>query len=482
MGGSSQSIRQPAVAGTFYPGDAESLAALVDRLLEQARSRMEPGRELKALASPHAGYPYSGPVAAEAYACLKGAPFSTVVLVGPDHYIGFEGVAVYPSGAFRTPLGDVEVDEDLARVLLDTSPVLKAAPEAHRLEHSLEVQIPFLQRVLPGVRIVPIMMGFRSRTNVEALANALSRALDNPKVLLVASTDLSHYHPREEAQRLDGRVQELVREFAPTALWEALREGKAEACGGDPLVAVMLGAALAGAESSRILRYADSGDATGDTRSVVGYLTAAFYRGSPPRNTVFENRAVALQPEEADTLLHLAFESAGRELHAPPPLLALRRITPALLQPGRAFVTLRRGKELRGCIGTVEGDRPLWDAVSWAARMAALQDPRFEPVRPEELEEMTVEVSVLTEPRPVDRPEEVEPGRHGVIVSRGYHRGLLLPQLAPELGWDRDELLAQTCLKAGLPADAWRKGARIEVFEAQVFEAEPGELARNGGP
>jgi AmmeMemoRadiSam system protein B/AmmeMemoRadiSam system protein A len=479
--GPSRPVREPAVAGTFYPGDPEALTEAIDLLLGRAAPKVEPDREIKALACPHAGYQYSGPVAAEAFACLKGRAVETVVLVGPDHYIGFEGIAIYPEGAFRTPLGDVDIDVDLVQLFLQGGVGVRAAPEAHRREHSLEVQLPFLQRVLPKARIVPVLMGFRSRTNVETLANLLSRALDNPKVVLLASTDLSHYHPREVARKLDGRVQELVRAFAPTSLWEDLREGRVEACGGDPLVSVMLGAGIAGAEGSMVLRYADSADANGEVRSVVGYLSAAFYRGMPPRKVEFEAHEVAVTPAEADALLSLAFEAARTPMEAPYPSLSVPRFTPGLRHPGRAFVTLRRGHELRGCIGTLEQGRPLWESVARAARAAAHEDPRFEPVRPEEMAEITVEVSVLSEPREVEGPNDVVAGRHGVIITSGHRRGLLLPQLAEEYGWDRDTLLAQACVKAGLPADAWRGNVRIEVFEAQVFQAGPGKPALNGG-
>ncbi len=481
MTGSSRPVRDPAVAGAFYPGDPEALSRLVDDLLAGARTQLEPDRELKALACPHAGYPFSGTVAAEAFACLKGRDVHTVVLVGPDHYVGFEGIAIYPAGVFRTPLGDVDVDEELAALFLEAGSGMRAAPEAHRREHCLEVQLPFLQRVLPGVRIVPVLMGFRSRTNVELMANVLSRALDNPKVVLIASTDLSHYHPREVARKLDGRVTELVRAFAPTSLWEDLREGRVEACGGDSLVAVMLGAGIAGAEGSRVLRYGDSGDAAGATGSVVGYLSAAFYRGMPPQKVEFSAHAAAVTPSEADTLLRLAYEAARSAEDAPLPVLELRRITDNLRRPGRAFVTLRRGPELRGCIGSLEARHPRWRAVALAARSAAHADPRFEPVAPEEMDDMSVEVSLLEDPRRAASPEEVVPGRHGVIVSLGGRRGLLLPQVAEEYGWTRETLLEQACIKAGLPTDAWRKGARIEVFGAQVFHAGPGKPAMNGG-
>jgi hypothetical protein len=296
-------VREPCAAGTFYPKDPEELATVVDRLLSQAECRLEPDRDLRALVSPHARLPYSGSVAAEAYVCLRNRPISTVVFVGPDHYVGFEGVAVYPAGAFRTPLGDVWVDEELAELFLEGGPEIRAAPEAHRKEHAIEVQLPFLQRVLPGARIVPILMGFRSRSNVEILANMLSRALDNPRVLLIASTDLSHYHPRTVAQELDRRIADLVRAFAPTSLWEELRNGRVEACGGDSIVSVMLGAGISGAEVSRVLRYADSGDASGNRQSVVGYLSAAICRGRPPVETRFAAEAERWLPRDVDSLI-----------------------------------------------------------------------------------------------------------------------------------------------------------------------------------
>lgn len=473
-------IREPSVAGSFYPKEPDELSALVDGLLSQAECKLEPDRELKALVCPHAALQYSGRVAAEAFACLKERQVSTVVLVGPDHYIGFEGVAVYPAGAFRTPLGDVWVDEELASLFLEAGAGVRAAPEAHRREHALEVQLPFLQRVLPKARIVPVLMGFRSRSNVEVLANVLSRALDNPQAVLVASTDLSHYHPRETASRLDSRIAELVRAFAPTSLWEELRSGKVEACGGDPLVSVMLGAGIAGAEASRVLRYGDSGDGSGNHQSVVGYLSAALYRGMPPQDAKFHAYARELEPEEVETLLQMATASAGTPPGSPFPLLELRHPTDLLRAPGRAFVTLRNGPELRGCVGYLDASRPLWETVARAARSAAYEDGRFPPVEPEEMPEITVEISILTEPRPVQSPDEVIPGRHGVIVTDGRRRGLLLPQAAVEYGWTREEFLDAACRKAGLPADAWRKGAGIEVFEAQIFQGEPGPSPLNG--
>jgi AmmeMemoRadiSam system protein A len=335
-----------------------------------------------------------------------------------------------------------------------------------------------------------VLMGFRSRTNVEIMANVLSRALDNPQVVLVASTDLSHYHPRPVAQKLDGRVTDLVRAFAPTSLWQELRAGNVEACGGDPMVAVMLGAAIAGAEQSRILRYGDSGESSGNGTSVVGYLSAAFVKGMPSTAVEFSASAAkvmpkveelvdTLSPAEMDVLLHLAAESARTSMRAPLPVLELRQLSPRLRSPGRAFVTLKRGQELRGCVGFMETAHPLWEAVARAARSAAHEDRRFPHVEPDEIPELVIQVSVLTPPERIGGPDDIAIGTHGVIITQGSRRGLLLPQAAAEQGWDPATFLVQVCRKAGLPDDAWKE-SRLERFQAQVFHALPGQLALHG--
>lgn len=292
----SRPVREPVAAGTYYPSDPGELRSAVDRLLAEADCALEPDRQLKGVATPHAALSMSGSVAAPAFCCMKNRAIETVVLVGPDHYIGFEGIAVYPEGAFRSPLGEVEVDAELAGLLVEAGDGVVAAPEAHVREHALEVQLPFLQRVLPDARIVPVLTGFRSRRNVETLAKLLARLAERAEVCLLATTDLSHYHSRAKARELDGRLRELVRAFAPAILWDDLKEGRVEACGGDPLVAVMLGAGIAGAEASRILGYRDSGDADGNRDHVVGYLAAAFYRGGPAAGAEFRASETAYLP------------------------------------------------------------------------------------------------------------------------------------------------------------------------------------------
>jgi MEMO1 family protein len=269
-------VRPSPIAGSWYPGTAEEARAEVDRHLAAVPDRALPG-PLVALIAPHAGLRYSGPVAAHAYALVAERPVPTVVLVGPSHRMAFRGAAVFAAGAFETPLGAAAIDADLADALIAADPAaLHPDPRPHRDEHSLEMQLPFVQRLLPQARILPVLMGDQSRADVDALAAALARALAGTPALLVASSDLSHYLPAAQANAADAHVVADVADFAPDRLMTRLEHGSNVACGGGPMVAVMKAARALGASSATVLRYADSGDAGDHDRSrVVGYLAAA---------------------------------------------------------------------------------------------------------------------------------------------------------------------------------------------------------------
>jgi AmmeMemoRadiSam system protein B len=233
-----------------------------------------------ALISPHAGLRYSGPVAAHGYALLRGRRRLTAVLVGPSHRVAFEGVAICARGGFETPLGTIPIDERLAAALL-ADPCVRDAPAVHRAEHSLEMQLPFLRHLVPELRIVPLMMGTQSREEVDALASALARTLQGEDALLIASSDLSHYHPAPVANRMDAVVVEDVRALDAEGLMRRLERSHEHACGGGPMVTVMKAARALGADRACVLRYADSGDAgEGDKRRVVGYVSAALAAGA----------------------------------------------------------------------------------------------------------------------------------------------------------------------------------------------------------
>jgi AmmeMemoRadiSam system protein B len=273
--------RPAAVAGTWYPGTAGALARDVDRYLQGAPEWT--GGPIRAVIAPHAGLMFSGPVGAHAYKAASAGAYDVVVLAGPSHYVAFDGVSIYPEGAFATPLGDAVVDETLAQALM-ASPSIRPLPAAHQREHSLEMQLPFVRHLFPEARIVPLVMGSQTRQTIEALAAALAQACASERILLVASTDLSHYFDATTAQELDGRVARHVESFDAEGLLDTFERypererGRFVACGGGPAIAVMMAARSLGATDARVLKYAHSGEISGDFDGVVGYLAAAFGR------------------------------------------------------------------------------------------------------------------------------------------------------------------------------------------------------------
>lgn len=271
-------VRPAAVAGSWYPGNPRALVHDLDEYLQAVGT--PPAGRVQAIVAPHAGLMFSGPVGAYSYKAAGAGTYDVAVLVGPSHFVAFEGVALWPDGAFETPLGQARIDLAGAEAIAGAA-VVHSLPSAHRREHSLEMQLPFLRRVLPDVPIVPLLMGFQSRETIEALAAALADAFRNRRALLVASTDLSHYFDAESAARLDAEVQACVAAFDVDRLFERFESfpeherGRCVACGGGPMLAVMLAAKALGATGARVLKYAHSGEISGDYSGVVGYLAAA---------------------------------------------------------------------------------------------------------------------------------------------------------------------------------------------------------------
>ncbi|MDD3643265.1 MAG: AmmeMemoRadiSam system protein B [Candidatus Krumholzibacteria bacterium] len=479
-------VRKPAVAGQFYAADPASLRAQISELLDGSQVCRPPG-EIIALICPHAGYIYSGGVAAAGYSLISGGPYETVVVIAPCHVDFFGYSSVYDGDAYETPLGRIPVDRELASRIAGGG-LIRLGGAGHELgrggrgEHSLEVQLPFLQVAIGEFRLVPIVMGDQSAPAIEALGASLARELKGARALIVASTDLSHFHDDRSARSLDGVFMENISSFDVEGLREALAQGSTEACGGGPAAAALIAAAGLGADRCSILRYATSGDVSGDRGNVVGYVSAAITRPSPDgegtERSPGESAGLSARdgssgqdvPREARIfLLRLARSVIRSELGldaAPPPQPESR----VLGEKRGGFVTLKRRGQLRGCIGYIEAIKPLAETVEEMARAAAFRDTRFRPVTAREIDDIEIEISVLGPVETIDDPGAVDVGRHGIIISAEGHRGLLLPQVAAEWGWDRETFLDQTCVKAGLPPNRWRgPGVTIEVFSAEIF-------------
>jgi MEMO1 family protein len=464
----------------WYPSTASKLSTLVDNYLANAKSEPVQGKII-GLIAPHAGYRFSGQVDAYAYKQVKGMSFDTVVIVGPSHHYSFSGVAIYDSGVFRNPLGDVEVDSVIARQLLKENKAIKAYPQAHIPEHSLENQIPFLQRTLTSFKIVPILMQDFSKQNCDMLSTALANVLKNKKVLLVASTDMTHYPAYDEAVKADKvtmtSLETMNSDVMRKSLDEYMNKGVTELhcmlCGDGPVFVIMDTAKKLGANSVKILKYANSGDVPDGTKDrVVGYMAAAFYESDKTENKVSSNSMDApLNEEQQNILIKLARDTIDLYLKSGERIQFDSEDERFKVKQG-AFVTLRKQGDLRGCIGHIIPMEALSDTIIDMAIASSTEDPRFRRVTPNEMKDIDIEISVLSIPRRAKSADEIEMGKHGVIVSRGMRKGVFLPQVADETGWDKVTFLQHLCAdKAGLPKDAWKdKDTQIDIFTAQVFE------------
>ena len=473
-------ILGPMVADLFYPGRQDLLSKVLDDLLDGAPSIPLPG--LRALICPHAGYRFSGPTAACAYKQLEGHDFRTVIVLGPSHYALFKGAALPEATSYCTPLGAMKLSGDLPRLGTRRPFVLAPPCSVNRpdwwrerpggpplgrdtpftWEHSVEVQLPFLQRVLPKAELVPVVCG---ALDPREMAQALADCMDD-RTLLVASSDLSHFHTYSDARRRD---ESCVR--AICAL-DTDRMGREEACGKEPILALMHLAKQRGWRA-QLLDLRSSGDAGACKASVVGYAAIAFCE---PERAKAELPG-ALAPAERGTLLGLARRALEAAVsHRAPPQLDPEQLTPALQKPGACFVTLTSQGQLRGCIGHLVPREALARSVQDNARAAALEDPRFPPVTPEEVAQLEIEISVLTPPQPLafKSPAELlrklQPGRDGVLLKRGGHQATFLPQVWEQFS-SKEEFLRQLSLKARGGADLWSQpGTEVLVYQVEAFK------------
>ncbi|MCM8813128.1 MAG: AmmeMemoRadiSam system protein B [Candidatus Omnitrophica bacterium] len=464
-----QSACATSAAGRFYPSDPEELAATLSRFLNAVPPRAYPGR-LYAAICPHAGYEYSGRVAAEVYRLLQEQPPQTVILLGPSHRVPLRGFAVWPQGGFQTPLGTVAVDERTAQAIQRAVPDAQAIPAAFAEEHSLEVQLPFLQTVAPRARIVPVVMNNAAYAHCEKLAFVLAGLLRrHEKFMIVVSSDLSHYHPDAPARVIDAQTVSMIEQLEDAELFSRMDEQGGRLCGGAAVTTLLLTMRELGVSKGELLRYATSAEsAAGAADAVVGYASFIFCADAAAP----ERRKDMLSSEEKKELLAIARAAITAYLQSGS-AANVSTDFPALRQQCGAFVTLKKNGDLRGCIGRIIADQPLSAVVQEMAVEAAVRDPRFPPVSTDELDEIDIEISVLSPLQLIKNFDEINVGTHGLLMRKAGRSGLLLPQVAVEYRWTREEFLQQTCRKAGLPTDAWKQGAETYIFSAEVFgEAE----------
>jgi AmmeMemoRadiSam system protein B/AmmeMemoRadiSam system protein A len=479
-------VRDPAVAGQYYPAAADTLRKAIDAYLAEARAAVS--SEPVAIVAPHAGWVFSGQIAADAFGQVKGRELDVVVVLGVNHTTpGFNRIAVHPGEAFLTPLGRALIDRGVADAILagDHDAVPDAKP--HEREHSIEVLVPFIQVLFPRARIVPIIVATPDPEACARFGRVLASALAGRRSLIVASSDLSHYPAAADAVRVDRETLEAVASLDPSALVRRAEAIAAErpqgvltaACGLLPVLAAMTAARHLGAQAGEIVSYAHSAQvAVGDPSRVVGYGAVVFGRG-PLRAAGALNGAQggsqnvgakdALDADARRSLLALARNTITRFLESETLPLPRDFDESVASRHQGAFVTLKEGGRLRGCIGRVVHNGPLPQLVSLVALQAAFKDPRFRPLTHDELNWVKLEISLLSPPRSVENAEDIVVGRDGVMLSKNGRTAVFLPYVAVEQGWNRERLLTELCAKAGLPRACWQEDATLAVFQTDVF-------------
>ncbi|MFA6141722.1 MAG: AmmeMemoRadiSam system protein B [Candidatus Omnitrophota bacterium] len=458
-------VKEADLAGSWYPGDKTELVALIDGYIESANPQKVDGQAF-AIISPHAGYRFSGPVAAYGFKAIQGRDIKTVILIGFSHRKGFDGISIYDKGAFKTPLGEIQIDEKLASLIKARNSRIFYHPDAFAEENSIETEVPFIQTVFKDSKLIPIAFGTQSYGDAVILADALADVLKyRNDYIIVASTDLSHYHPYEEANTIDKYLIKVLENSKGKELYDEARLGSCELCGVMPVTATLLAAEKLGFDKISVLKYANSGDTYGDKSRVVGYLSAVIYKDEKKK----EEKAM-LNDTQRKRLLQIARESITSYVRGGK-RKSFTETDPLLNENMGAFVTLHESGRLRGCIGNMVGQGPLYQTVADMAIESATGDPRFPRLTPAEIDKIDIEISALSPMKKVSSHNEVNIPGHGVMVRMGFNSGVYLPQVADETGWTKEEFLSSLCMhKAGLPADAWKDPSTdIYVFTAEVF-------------
>lgn len=474
-----ENIKTPNVSGQFYDSNPKVLSSVLDRFFAQADVKAYPP-DIAVLIAPHAGYVYSGQVAAYSYKAASHNRYKTIVLLAPSHYLGFEGFSVGDFDKFKTPLGEIPVDRVFAAKLIGGMESVVFAPKAFEKEHSIEVQIPFIQKIFPESKIVPVMIGRPSYQSLKDFSSTLAKIVgDRKDVLVVVSTDMSHFHDDSFARKMDERTMTAVKNFESEILYNECTFGTLELCGVFPVVAALNYAREKGFDKIEVLKYANSGDVSGDYSRVVGYFSAIIYREGQAsqsslqkeKNMKISENAKVLTQTQKKRLIQIAKDTIHLYVKTGK-ILDVEETDKRFLEEEGAFVTIHKRGMLRGCIGNILGRGPLYLMVRNMAISAATQDPRFPPLQENELDQIDIEVSVLSKPKIIKTPDDIIMGTHGVIVSQGpFHSGVFLPQVADSTGWDRETFLSELCSqKAGLPPDAWKDPkTQLQIFTAIVF-------------
>ena len=477
--GEGQNVREPAVAGRFYPDSKTELTKKINSYLDKALIESLPGKPV-AIISPHAGYQYSGAVAAYGFKAIKDYKYKRVIILAPSHYSRYRGASILDVDAYKTPLGLVNLNSGICNNLVNNPPFIGTFKNAHKREHSLEVQLPFLQTVLgDDFELIPVLISRLNSEEVDFIADKL-RPLIDEDTLIVVSSDFTHYGHGYDYVPFKKDVEANIRKLDHGAIERILAldldgffryKGATgiTACGFMPISVMMK--ILPSNVQGKVLNYDTSGNILDDFNTSVSYASIIFTRDIEPPDIIGDSNG--LNSDEKLTLLEVArktLESSVKEGKRPDLNSGEYTLSQTLKNKRGVFVTLNKNGNLRGCIGHIQPREQLFDAVIDNTINSSMNDGRFRPVSEDELPDIEIDISVLSPIKKISGAEKFITGKHGIIICLGGMRAVFLPQVATEQGWDREETLAQLCNKAGLPSYAWKDDEmEFFVFTAEVF-------------
>ncbi len=466
--------RQPAVAGQFYPADSTELRNMIQGLFEKALSHKQ--GDALAIISPHAGYVYSGEVAATSFNQVDpDKKYENIFIIASSHRAYFKGASIYSIGNYETPLGEVRVNIELAQKLIDGSKMFSYVPKAHIGEHSIEVQLPLLQYTMKtSFRIVPIVIGTQTAGDCKKIADVLTPYL-NENNLFIISSDFSHYPSYVDAVELDEKTAKSIVLNNPQTFLNEIQnpdnsgvpELATRACGWTSILTLLHMTENRSDVEYQLLEYKNSGDVEfGDKSRVVGYNSIVLKKTTKKSDKMDffldQNDKMELLLIARNTVVQ--YVKDGTVPHVDTTMLSNR-----LKVNAGAFVTLHKNQKLRGCIGHFEADKPLYEIVQEMAVASATQDPRFQSVDKKELDAIEIEISVLTPRKKINSIDEIKLGRDGIYIKKGFRAGTFLPQVATDTGWSLEEFLGHCARdKAGIGWDGW-KDAEIYTYQALIF-------------
>ncbi len=471
---------EPSLAGTWYPGSKKDLENMLSKFFNNVELGKNKDIVPLGIISPHAGLAYSGPIAAYGYSLLKNGNFDTVIIIATSHRYNAGKVSIYSGDKVKSPIGTSKVNKEVAQKLIAANPNFESIPQVFKGgENSFETQLPFVQYQLPDAQIVPIMTATTDYSLLDDLADELISILErtDQKIAIVASSDMAHFHPYKETVSMDHHTIDLVLSMDIDGLKKEVQRGKCELCGFHSVYPFMKIMKRFGADKPLMLAYQNSADITGDQYSshIVGYSSIVFPEselGIQKKDSDAEQGVYS--KEEKKYLLDLARKSISYYLENGKRFQPKQPEYEKLKEERAVFVTLNEYGNLRGCIGHMHAQMPLYKAVAQMAVSAAVEDPRFPKVKEKELKDIDIEISVLTPMEQITDWEQIRMGTDGVWIKKGWRSGVFLPQVATDTGWDRVTFLENLCAhKAGLQKDAYKDpSTEIYIYQVEKFSEE----------